>query len=276
MNYKELDPQIRRGIRTIVEYWEKLKNCEDIDYDFESLEIGILQLIEDSSSDRLDATTQVDNLCHMFFERFGYSFQKARVIKDKLFNLIYTDELDYEYTVRLLKEFDYVSCCLADLDVYPSILVESLCIITKLGTHQDINQDLIKDILYILSPYKDYLISCAYRNCLEKVGYDYTENDFLSSIERKVLAEEKYNHNLIDEYDLEECAPEVYGCSVKVRFSNNKVYKYNCRFDEVGEGDVVYVSGKMRNCKGKVIERMEMWDSSDYMEEVVNIIDEKE
>ena len=275
MNYKELEPSIRRGIRTIVEYWEKLKNCEDIDDDSESVEIGILQLIEDSSFDRSDVTLRVETLCDVFFKRFGYSFQKARIIKEKLNDLIYSDELDYEYTIKLLKEFDKVSCCVSDLDVYPVILVESLCAITKLEKHGDMNQDLIKDIWYILSLYRGYPNSFIYRDYLEEIDYDYTENDFLSRDDRDELAEERYDDNIVEEYDPEECDPEVYGCSVKVRFANNKVYKYNCRFDEVYENNVVYVSGKMKNCKGTVTERMEAWDSSDYMEEVIDILDEE-
>lgn len=275
MNYKELEPSIRRGIRTIVEYWEKLKNCEDIDDESESVEIGILQLIEDSACDRFDATAQVDNLCHTFFERFGYSFQKARIIKEKLNDLIYSDELDSDYTIKLLKEFDKVSCCVADLDAYPITLVESLCAITKLEKHEDMNQDLIKDVWYILSLYSGYPNSFLYRDYLEKIDYDYTENDFLSRDDRDELVEERYDDNIVEEYDPEECDPEVYGCSVKVRFTNNKVYKYNCRFDEIDEDNVVYVSGKMKNCKGTVIERMEAWDSSDYMEEVIDILDEE-
>lgn len=289
MNYKDLDPCIRRGIRTIVEYWEGLDNPELDINDDEDMDAGILQLIEDTCDDnREDVACAISNLGNRFFERFGYDFQKARIIKEKLMNLRFADELNHEYVIKLLKEFDLISCCLADLDLYPLVLIESLYSIALLEKHADLTQELQTDIWYIMSMYQGVPCLC-YRKLLEEDNdYDYSESGFMSPEEREDIAKKKYANQKylhIDEEikalfdneifdDESDFNPEVYGCSVKVRFPNNRVYKYNCRFDEIEENDIVNVTGKMKSIKGIVIERFEMWDVSDYMEEIDCIIEE--
>lgn len=274
MNYKDIDPCIRRGIRTIVESWESLDDPEFDINDDEDMYAGILQLLEDTcDDDRESVSCGISNLCNRFFERFGYNFQKARIVKDKLIDLRFADELNYKYITKLLKEFDAISCCLADLDPYPLELVESLYAIALLEKHEDMTQELQKDIWYIMSIYRGVPQFYFYRKLLENNGYDHTERGFMSLEERKEIAEEKYIDYDLSQNDAD-FNPEVYGCSVKVRFPNNRVYKYNCKFDEIEEDDVVVVTGKMKSIKGIVVERFEMWDDSDYMEEIACIIEE--
>ncbi len=272
MDYKDLDPSIRRGIKTITEYWDKLDKDVEIDDD-EDMDAGILQLIEDTCNDRFEFSCAIDNLCNRFFNRFGYACENARIIKNKLMHLNYSDELNYEYAIKLLREFDAVSCCLADLDVYPVTMVETLYAIALLERHDDITQELRGDIWYIMSIYRGCPDWYIYEELLNDYDYDYTVNGFLSPEEREELANRSYNDNktIAREFKYD---PEIYGCCVKVRFPNNKTYRYNCRFDEIEENDFVFVTGKMKNIKGKVVERSEMWNTADYMEEVSDIVKE--
>jgi hypothetical protein len=271
MNYNELDRSIRRGIKTIVEYWDNLENGIDSDED-EDMDAGILYLIEDTFyNDRSDIACGFDNLSNRFFTRFGYSFKKARILNEKLVALRFVEELDHDYIIKLLKEFDLVSCCLSDMDTYPIELTESLYAISLLEKHDDLTPELQKAIWYIMSFYRGCPSHLIYKSIIKEYEYDYEENDLPSPEDREETKELLFDGFVSAEED-DELDPEIYGCCVKVRFPNNKTYKYNCRFDDVEEGFIVSVTGKMSKFEGTVVEKMEMWDTSDYMEEVDSLI----
>lgn len=280
MVYKNLDRTLRRGIKTIVEYWENKDGNLDIEY-------GIAQLLEDVNYGRESMLGSVDDLSTKLFRRFGYNFGRAKIIQNKLNCLYFSDKLNYEYTVKLLREFDSISCCIADLDIYPLVLVETIYSITKLEGHEYMTQNLQQDIWYILSFYRGCPLSYVYREVLKNMDYSCELNGFLSPDEHERIAEKVYkknssysNYKIFQndgyKYSVDgDLDPEIYGCSVKVKFNNGRTYKYNCRLDEIEEGDSVYVSGKMKNCIGTVVKRIEIWDKSDYMEEVTEIIYEE-
>lgn len=265
INYKDIDPSIRQGIKTIIDYCDAINN-EEYDEDEDGINTGILQLLENTSyGDHDFFISKVEDLNNSIFERFGYDFTRANILREKLEWLNNEDSLNYSYVVKILNEFDKVSCCIANLSFYPACLIKSLYSIAKLSNHDDITEELLKDTWYIMSFYSGFVNSYVYKEILKEYKYNYKSNNFLSSEEHEVAAMQDFD--LFDE-DLD---PEIYGCSVKVKFPNGRVYKYNCKFVEINEGDIVTVSGKMKDFNGEVIERIEAWDDNEYMEEVLSI-----
>ncbi|MGB7594974.1 MAG: hypothetical protein WBL80_05365 [Erysipelotrichaceae bacterium] len=61
------------------------------------------------------------------------------------------------------------------------------------------------------------------------------------------------------------------GICVLVLFEDDRMYKYNCRFD-VKIGDIVKVEGKMSDKLGEVVELEGEWDRQEYMKEIVEIL----
>jgi len=64
------------------------------------------------------------------------------------------------------------------------------------------------------------------------------------------------------------------GICVLVLFEDERMYKYNCRFD-VKLGDIVKVDGKMSEKLGEVVEFEGEWDQQEYMKEIVEILSSK-
>ncbi len=272
ISYEEMAPEIRRGIRTIVEYYDTIQNPE-LDWpDEDGLESGILKLIEDTANGREDEICIIHNLTDKFFEKLGYSHRKAKILQKKLEELTFSAELDYKYITKILVEFDYVSCCLSDCEIYPKTMVESLCSISSLETHihefNPTSQKLKRHIWHILSLYRSYPLNSFYKHLLEDCEYDCTDYDFMDPENRKGNIEVMFDKDTMD-FDRD---PEVYGCSVDVKFPDGKIYKYNCSSDDISIDDIVYVTGIMKNIKGIVVERFEMWDAKNHIPRILKIL----
>ncbi|MBE5738143.1 MAG: hypothetical protein E7354_00185 [Clostridiales bacterium] len=312
MDFKKLDPGIRRGIKTIVQYWEALENNTDFNED--SMEKGIWQLLTDSSGyeNRDDIEIKTECLQDYIFKQYGYQEHKALILKDKLVALRWADEIDEKQAIDIIREFDSVSNCLADLTSYPSQLIQSLFALDGISHREDISPEFQLAIWYILSMYPSgYPDAYVNELFLEKAGYDYKKDNFMSPEEHEQLREktflseyrknpphfheedeeidpelEDFIDSLFeddeddeeDEDELEE-KKEIYGTCVQVRFPNNKTYKYNCKYRiaiDIYEGCKVRVSGKMKDYIGIVTDIDDLWDTADYMEEVIEVIYEDE
>jgi hypothetical protein len=166
----------------------------------------------------------------------------------------------------------------SQLSQYPDDITNTIRELAKLESHESMDSDALKCIFYVLSFYNGWFLGdgIVMREVLENEGFDYDEFGLISPEEHESIATKGYNLDLFFDVhgELEE-KPEIYGCSVTVKFSNGKQYKYNCKNDEVEEDDVVCVSGKLMNQQGTVIDRSEIWNSAEYMEEVTAIVEEE-
>ena len=131
-----------------------------------------------------------------YFKKFGYDIYAAMFLKEKLGDLGHYGGGDYKYAIMIIKEFDWISCCIGDLSYYPAELIDSLNYLFDIGRRNDINPNINKDIRYIAQFYKSDGTRFLPYNALENNKYT-NPHGFLTEKDRINIRERVFNGEII-------------------------------------------------------------------------------
>ena len=182
-------PSIREGIEELIKY----------DYDVRNKEFGFSEVIPEKALLKLIKgiaytnfferwsilSEMFQNLSGYIYKELGYDFESAYELRDKLCQV--DESTDDKEIIALLREFDKISCCISKLNIYPSVLIESLGII-EYWLSMENTQNCEEDILYVLSLYDSLCMSSTYNRVITERNYHrYKNNGFMSPQKRKLI-----------------------------------------------------------------------------------------
>ena len=178
---------VKEGIIELVEYDRVMKSNDEF-FPSVNLESALLKILKGTAyGERSSLLETFQNLNGYIYSELGYDFDAAYEMLDKLYEVDKTTPK--EQIITLLKDFDRISCCIAKIDTYPAVLIESLSLIDHWIT-DNVNTECDNEIAYILSFYSNFCMASTYDDYLDEHNYkEYKKHGFMSPQKRKALSE---------------------------------------------------------------------------------------
>ena len=178
---------VKEGIIELVEF-DRVMKSEDEFFPTVNLEDALLKILKGTAyGERANLLETFQNLNGYIYSELGYDFDAAYEMLDKLYEVDKTTTK--EQIIALLKDFDRISCCIAKIDTYPAVLIESLSLIDRWIT-DNVNTESDNEIAYVLSFYSNFCMASTYDDYLHERNYkDYKKHGFMSPQIRKSISE---------------------------------------------------------------------------------------